>query len=344
MMSAWLLAAAIAHGQLQAAAQVPEVEGRAVASFADRVEARRFFKGCLHAHSSEHAERSYEKGKGDGDASPAEILAAYASRGYAFVSVTDHNQLTLASGGPTALPGIELTSRYGPKPARPVHVNALCVDREVKGVSGPEKSGAEVLAETVALARASGAALVVVNHPNYAGGLSASDLDSVAGFDAVEIRSGHKQVGADDAEAPLSAEMMWDRLLRAGRAVRAVAADDAHHFKGAGDAFPGQAWVQAWAPSASAADLCAALKAGRFYSSSGPDLSSLTVGGDSFSLEVSGAWDRDRDRVEFIADGTVVATRREAAASYRLAGGERYVRARVTQGGKRAWTQAYLVR
>lgn len=342
MMSAWLLAALAASAQLTAA--VPEVEGRAVASFADRVEARRFFKGCLHSHSNDHAERSYEKGKGDGDVPPAAVLAAYASRGYAFVSLTDHNQLTPVSGALTALPGIELTSRYGPKPARPVHVNAICVRSEAKGVSGPEKSGAEVLAETVALARGAGAALVVVNHPNYANGLVASDLEAVVGFDAVELRSGHKQVNADDAEAPVSAEAMWDRLLRAGRRVWAVAADDAHHFKGSGDAYPGQAWVSAWAPSAGREDVCAALKAGRFYASAGPELKFLTVDGDSIALEVSGRWDPNRDRVEFIADGEVVSTARTAAASYKLAGGQSYVRARVIQGGKRAWTQAYRAR
>lgn len=320
------------------------------ASFVEKIEARRFFKGNLHSHSNDHQERGYGEGKGDGDVPPEEVLAAYAGLGYAFASVTDHNQLTVVPGsGITALKGIELTSHYGSKPTKPVHVNVVCVDRQAKGIPGPGKSGAAVLQETISIARQTGASLVVVNHPNYAHALTQADLAASPGFNAIELASGHAATRKDDAEALQSAESIWDDLLTSGREVWGLAADDAHHFKGGGHATPNRAWIEAWADSASEADLCRALREGHFFASTGPRLDSLVVRGNSMTVLVSGVWNPKADKVEFLSRKTgenesIAAVGADARASYLLAGSEGYVRARITQAGKRAWTQAYRVR
>lgn len=320
------------------------------AEFAETVSATSFFKDNLHAHSNANAAGEYETGKGDGDSSPEAVLSWYAGHGYDFAFVTDHNELTKTS----VAQGIELTSAYG-KPYKPVHVNALCVDKPARGVYDRGGSESGVLAKT--LAAAAGAPLVVVNHPNYGNALSLAAVKAAAGFNAIEIASGHGEVQKADAAAAASAEDMWDaalaeRLSSGGPWVYAVAADDAHDFDGTikeGEKelrAPGKAWVQAWRDSGG---VCDALAAGHFYASTGPALKSLSVRGNELKLEVDGAWDAAKDRIEFLKKRSgkaesVAASSSTNPASYLADGSEGYVRARVTQAGKKAWTQAYRVK
>jgi hypothetical protein len=319
------------------------------AEFAEHFRATGFYKGNLHAHSNDHAARGYLDGKGDGDAPPDQVVAAYAGLGYDFLALTDHNELTVPSaGGLTLLNGIELTSHYGKKKI-PVHLGAVCVNKEEKGAHFD--SAADALSGTIAAARAANAALVIVNHPNYAKALSSGDLAGASGFNAVEIASAHPEVEKDDAAAAKSAEEIWDDLLASGADVWAVAADDAHDYSGKvqpGESAlrpAGEAWVQAWARASSASDLCAALKAGHFYSSTGPQLKFLSVKGGEISVEAGGNWNAKTDKIEFLKEkGAVLSTSRSAAASYLCDGSEKYVRVRVTQGGKKAWTQAYRLK
>ncbi len=323
------------------------------APFSDDIRAVKFIKGNLHAHSnSQHGAPgkclSYADGCGDGDSDPAAVASWYAAAGYGFAALTDHNELTATTG----LPGVELTSYYGPKKL-PVHVNAICVAREAKGVRDSKETAAAVLRQTIAAARSAGAALVIVNHPTYAGALGKAELTSVAGYDALEIASGHPKVTADDAAASENAESLWDDALTAGLNVWAVAADDAHDFTGALQAGeselrpPGRAWVQVWADSADG--VCDALKNGRFYASTGPELKSLTVHGNEIGVEVAGSWDAAADKIEFLKKKTgpkenVASASTYASAKYLSDGTEGYVRVRITQAGRRAWTQAYRVK
>ena len=330
--------------------------GASAASFAVKVQATKFYKGNLHAHSNDRAGRGYAEGKGDGDAAPAQVLDWYAGHGYDFAAVTDHNELTAVSGpGLTALDGIELTSYYGRKKL-PVHVNAICVRGDAKGVrDAKSSSGAGVLRRTIEAARGADASLIVVNHPTYKRALDNSDLSAAKGFNGIELASGHPIVEKYDASAPESAETLWAGLLAQGRDVWAVAADDAHDFSGklqdGEDAVrpPGKAWVQAWTDSADKEPLCAALAAGHFYASTGPELKSLTVQGNELSVAVAGFWDKASDKIEFLAlkaggKERVASRVSRSSASYLSDGSESYVRARVTQAGKRAWTQAYRVK
>lgn len=323
------------------------------AAFGENIHATAFLKGNLHAHSnSQHGTPgkcvSYNAGCGDGDSEPATIMSWYAAHDYDFVSLTDHNELTATAG----LPGIELTSYYGPK-RLPVHVNAVCVKEEAKGVHDSTSPASAILQRTITAAQDASAALIVVNHPTYRGAVGRAELLAASGFNGLEIASGHPTVTKDDAAAGASAESLWDDVLTSGADVWGVAADDAHDFTGAlqdGESElrqPGRAWIQAWAESKE--DLCDSLKRGHFYASTGPELKFLTVRGNELTLEVAGAWNPAADTIEFLKKKTgpkenVAATSSRASASYLSDGTEGYIRARVTQAGKRAWTQAYRIK
>ena len=292
------------------------------ASFRDQVEARAFVKGQLHAHTL----------RSDGDAPPEEAAAWYAAHGYGFLALTDHNGLTLLPSAPLPLvPGVEITAHGARKP---VHVNALCGRSALKG--GHFAAGAQALADAIRQAHADGA-LALVNHPFWADGLTAADLEAAPPFELLELASGHP--GVDDS----GVEAVWQRLLDAGRPVFAAAVDDAHDYRREGEGRkPGRAWIEAWDAGTDAASACAALRAGRFYATTGARLSTLSIAADRFTiaadpLPAGGV-------IEFLGEGGRVLARSAASpASYRLTGSERFVRARVTlPDGRKAWTQAYL--
>jgi hypothetical protein len=309
----------------------------AAADFERGVDARRFLRGNLHAHTRES----------DGDSTPERVTSWYADHGYAFLSITDHDKLVMpaAPAGLALIPGVELTSRAGRRGARiPVHVNAVCAASGAAGVTLDATPGV-VLRATLAAGRAT-AGLLIVNHPNFGEALDAADLLAAPSFEMLEIASGHPGVHDDDAPGRASAEELWDVLLSTGRRVLAVAVDDSHDFADHGEARrPGRAWIEVWGAEPTAEGLCAALARGDFYASKGARLESLEVSGGTMTVTVAD-WTRRSDRVEFIgAGGKVLAVKRENPARFELPAGEPYVRVRVTQRrGRRAWSQAYFAR
>jgi hypothetical protein len=67
-----------------------------------------------------------------------------------------------------------------------------------------------------------------------------------------------------------------DALLAEGRRGNAYAADDAHVCEEAWDAFGG--WVEVRSEALEAGAILAALKAGHYYSSQGPEIHAVEVG------------------------------------------------------------------
>ena len=113
-----------------------------------------------------------------------------------------------------------------------------------------------------------------VNHPNYLYTLTIDDLLASGDFGLLEVANGHNAVHNEGNETHPSTEVIWDTLLASGRQVWGVASDDAHHFQTWGENYsnPGRGWLQVEADAARMSDVLEALRAGRFYSSSGLEL------------------------------------------------------------------------
>jgi hypothetical protein len=317
-------------------------KGRAGAGpeFGAPLDVATFQRGNLHAHTS----------KSDGDRSPEDVYRWYRDHGYAFLAITDHNRLTLPvdrraieTPGFAVIPGEEITMVVR---GRPVHVNALCTTRAIgarpdRPLNGFQTVGGALEWAVASVRRQGGVALV--NHPNYGRAVTAEDLPGARGAALLEIWSGHLRAhSAGDAQRP-SAESIWETALGAGQSFAAVAVDDMHRLADsapASAARPGRAWVEVFASEPTQPAICAALSAGRLYASSGARLKRISVLRDAFAVWPSSAG----ARVEFIGDGgqvlEAVTPDNGAPAQYRLRGGERWVRARVTvPDGGRAWTQ-----
>lgn len=309
--------------------------------FADQLDVTVMQRGNLHTHSRES----------DGDSPPERVYAFYRDHGYNFLALTDHNRRTdpdlyraLERPGFVILPGEEVTMSSG---GAQVHVNALCHRRMI----GEKKR--TIRFATVQEALAWGAARVVeqggvalVNHPNFYWSFGAAELPAARGARLLEIWTGYLTAYPDgDASRP-SVEAMWDDVLSRGHDFAAVAVDDMHNLGAPRESTqpgPARGWVEVFAASASEAEICDALRRGRLVASTGPRIERLAVRGDAITVVTSAA-----GTVEFVGAGGAVLSRQDVVPGqenvYRLAGGERYVRARVRAAdGTRAWTQAYRV-
>lgn len=241
----------------------------------------RFYRGNLHLHST----------NSDGLRSPEETLASYRAQGYDFVSLTDHflpkndiapvvsNTLGLQTDDFTTILGAEI---HGPgmENGDLWHIVANGLPLDFAWV-GREETGLEVATR----AKAAGA-YISIAHPFWST-TSIVDAESLIHLaDAVEIYNHGCEVEVDRGHS-------WhftDLLLAKGHRLNAIATDDAHFsYPGSPerDAFGG--WVQVKSESLDQASLLAALRAGHFYSSTGPELHDVRIEGDHLHIACSTA-------------------------------------------------------
>jgi hypothetical protein len=304
----------------------------------------RWYKGNTHSHSD----------LSDGDSPSVEITAWYKAHGYDFVVITDSDHMLAAHPGPIDLgaprlvtgslllvPGVQLSDRYLTKP---VFVGALNVPCFVKRAGG--STIVDMLQRDVSAVRDAGA-VPVVCHPNKASALDQETLLAVSGYSLLEIFNGDYTVQNDGIGGSPSVEQMWDYLLSAGRRAYGIAADDAHCFNGAcyPPIYPGTGWVAVRARSLNADEIFRNLDRGLFYASTGVVLEDVLVEAHRIAIKIVQE-QGSTCSTEFIgAGGKVLLQTTANPADYKLAGGESYVRARVTDSsGRRAWVQPVFVR
>jgi hypothetical protein len=234
----------------------------------------RFYKGNLHTHST-HS---------DGRLEPGAVVAAYRARGYDFLALTEHFMAAYdyplldtrewRDEGFTTLIGAELHAPALENGA-PWHILAVGLPLDF-APNAVDETGPALAARA---ARAG--AFVGIAHPHWYG-LTLDDALTIGAAHAVEVYNTGCDVEVDRGYGWHIADM----LLGRGRHLLAYATDDAH-FAGRPDAFGG--WVQVRAAALDPAALLAALKAGHFYSSQGPELCDVRVEGDQLHIACSPA-------------------------------------------------------
>lgn len=325
-------------GGMKAPVRVPALR------FDDAFDVRHFQRGNLHTHTN----------RSDGVAAPRDVAMWYRDHGYQFLAITDHDVRidpseikNVEGAGFVLVPGDEITSYAG---GVPVHVNALCTQRAIRGARFATREAA--LTSAVNAVHAQGG-VPLINHPNFEWALRASHIARVPGPFLLEVWSGHPRVNTDGNAQHASHLAQWDELLAEGHDIGGVAVDDMHHLRQPPGrrvvSLPGRGWVETFGAETSRAAICQALGDRRFYASSGARLHRIALEGAAFTV-----WVDDHASVEFVGErGEVLAARRasEAPATadghairYVLRGGESYVRAKITSRAGSAWTQAYRAR
>lgn len=213
---------------------------------------------ALHAHTT----------NSDGELSPSLLARHYERAGFDVLFVTDHWRRTVEPSTERLLvvAGTELDASTG-VPGREAHVLGLGVDAD------PAEPGVEFpsIAETAAWVEAVGG-VAFLAHP-YWSGLAAPEFAGCEALLGLEVYN----AGCELEVGRGVSAVHWDDVLEAdGRPWFAIAADDSHHpgF----DSALAWTWVRAEEPSRDA--VLAALRAGAFYSSTGPALEDVTLEGE----------------------------------------------------------------
>lgn len=232
----------------------------------------RFWRGNLHTHST----------LSDGVLDTEEVCRRYKAEGYDFLAMTEHfvghfdypinDTRPFRDAGFTTLIGAELHSG-AMKNGELWHILAVGLPFDFAPSNSPSfrpVPDQESAAEIAERARDAGA-FVAIAHPQWSG-LTLDEARGVRAAHAVEIYNHGCAVDCDRADGFAIADL----LASDGRALSVIATDDAHfatpdHFGG---------WVMVKAEANEPEALLAALKAGEFYSSQGPQLSRVEVAGD----------------------------------------------------------------
>ncbi|MFG1892213.1 PHP domain-containing protein [Micromonospora sp. NPDC049051] len=234
----------------------------------------RFWRGNLHTHSD----------RSDGALPPEEITRRYQEAGYDFLAITDHfrakygfpltDTQALRTRGFTTLLGAEL---HPPRTEFSSEWHILAVGLPLDFPPPEPSEGAPQLARR---ARAAGA-FIGMAHP-AASLLTTADAESLDAAHAVEV---YNALSAREDRG--DSWHLTDVLLNRGHRLTTYAADDAH-FQPQDP--PGcAAWVQVRAESLAPEALLAALKAGHYYSSTGPELHNIQLDGDFITVHCSPA-------------------------------------------------------
>ncbi len=282
--------------------------------------------------------------------------------------------------------GEEISDHFG---KLPIHLNANNLVETIPPLGGTSVSEAiqnNVNALVAQRERTGRPMMIHLNHPNFGWGITAEDLAPVRGENFFEVYNGHPSVHNDGDPIHASVERMWD-IINSRRLTElelpllyGLATDDCHvyHNIPSRGSEPGRGWVMVLSAQLDPAVLIQAMEAGRFYASSGVTLDKVTV--TSQSLEVAVRPDAEATyTIEFIGTkkgfdpksepildqegnelpvtrkysdeiGKVLKTETGRTATYRFAGDELYVRARITSSRphpnpstlgepERAWTQ-----
>ncbi|GLC28383.1 CehA/McbA family metallohydrolase [Roseisolibacter agri] len=325
--------------------------------------AQRWYRGNTHVHTRES----------DGNRPPEEVARWYRDHGYHFLVVTDHERITDPAplnaqlGKPGAflvIAGQEITQQVAdashPQGIRQAHVVSIAPARVVlplgeKGIA-QGTTVAAMYASHLAAVRAAGG-LAQVNHPNFRWSVRLEDMAALPDSTPFELWNAQPRInnlGGDDGHGrtSLSTEALWDSLLTRGRLLWAVGSDDAHNFAALDDAEttrPGGAWIMVRADTLTPAAIVGAMRAGRFYATTGVLLADVAA--DARAVEVTVAAptnprDDRRYRTRFVGrGGRTLAVVAGTRARYAIRGDEGYVRAVVVDSdGRTAWTQPLRVR
>ncbi|MFN6979480.1 MAG: phosphotransferase, partial [Gemmobacter sp.] len=211
--------------------------------------------------------------------------------GYDFISLTDH--FIGAYGYPVTDTRAFRTNRFTTIPGAELHAGAMANGElwHILAVGLPEDftpphapgfqpvEGQETGPALAARARAAGA-FVAIAHPQWSG-LTLADARSLAAAHAVETYNHGCAVGCDRPDGFAIADL----LLTEGHRLTLCATDDAHFTEP--DHFGG--WVMVKAVENDPEALLAALKAGHYYASTGPEIRRIEITGSAAVVECSAA-------------------------------------------------------
>ncbi|MBQ8340670.1 MAG: hypothetical protein IJY16_09515 [Clostridia bacterium] len=265
----------------------------------------------------------------DGRKTPEEVIAIYRAAGYDAIALTDHwkfgaeqhfEDFTVYSGDEINVGGSDGSGGV-------YHI--LCLFAGEEPVVDKKAPAQDVID---AIHRAGG--LAVLAHPAWS--LNTPEMiRALRGLDGTEIFNTVSQRGMSRRG---DSSLIVDMLASAGYVLPLFAADDSHFYGEGNYADSPNAFIMVESDSADAAAVRAAIEAGRFYASEGPEVH-LAVRDGKGIVDCSPA-----SEVVLFSNGVyserVTVGEDITHVEYTPLKWEKYLRARVTdKDGKQAWSQ-----
>ena len=226
----------------------------------------RWLAGNLHAHTT----------SSDGQRDHQAVIDDYVGRGHGFLMISDHDIYTAVEDyekydvqGMIMVPGNEVSAN-GP---HMLHVGA-------KDWVEPNADRQQVIDEV----NASGGGIILFNHPNWHANFNHCPqelFERCEGYVGLEIYNGV----ISRLEGSPYATNRWDMLLTQGRRLWGFAHDDSH--AATGDV--GLGWNVVYVKDETAEGVVEALRAGRFYASTGVEINAIEVEGNKIRVETENA-------------------------------------------------------
>lgn len=290
-----------------------------------------FYKGCLHCHTT----------ASDGVLAPEEVVNLYRKKGYGFLAITDHQYFTdittLNDDCFVLIAGIEYCMKKTDQ-LKTFHFLGLRASDDVhpenishgESLERPDWVQVDTPQKMIDFLREKNNH-VVLSHTVWSR-TDPEDFRNLEGYFAMEI---YTHLAEINKHMGLST-VHWDSVLRSGKKVYGIAVDDAHHKK----EDRGGGWVMVKSKALKGKDIMNSLLAGRFYSSTGPEIKRFEIIDDEVHIECSPVnsihfmADEPRGDSYYAAKGGNI-----SCARYKLSGKERYVRVEcIDLFGKTAWT------
>jgi hypothetical protein len=223
-------------------------------------------RGNLHCHTKEHS--------ACGSVPLRRLLKAYSKAGHAFLAVTDHDHVTDLTDASARYPGMAFLHGFEYSSAE----NVLFIGERVPPLHR--------LPRSEAMAGADGL-LTVICHPRPKPSTEYWTVEMIRGLRpapiGMEVYNGHYSFYSTvwGKTNPLYTDI-WDRLLSLGMKVWGFANDDFHDPRDFG-----RASNVALVSAPGAAGVLSALKAGRFYATSGLLLKGVSLGDGVISVTLA---------------------------------------------------------
>jgi hypothetical protein len=244
-----------------------------------------WYKGNLHTHST-HSDGLY---------TPEQVIEFYRTRGYHFLSFTEHRVLTPASriaDDFQVISGIEIDEidpeagyyhmiglgMKGLPPEQTMEATSLKeASLSILKPNQPEKN--VPMNETAQLIHEQ-SGIAFLCHPYWSCQVS-KDLFNLKGCFGVEVWNG----ACEAWDCKGLSVVHWEDMLNSGMHIWGLGTDDCHWWAGRQDAGLGWVWVKA--PELSEEAILEALEQGYFYASSGPTIEDIRLEGNEITVRTS---------------------------------------------------------
>lgn len=266
----------------------------------------------------------------DGRSTPEQTALRYKEAGYDAIAFTDHWVFGAAQdlAGLPILAGGEYHVGFRDGFAGVYHIVCLCPERE-------PQLRKDMTPQQIIDGIHEAGGLAILAHPAWSLN-SPEKIKALHGFDAIEI---YNTVSERGNSRRADASLIIDMLAAEGIFFPLLAADDSHYYEESGNfADCCNAFIMAECSDADPAQIKKAIREGRFYASTGPEIH-LSVNGNTASVDCSEASEIVFLSNFVITKGRVTTGQKLTHADYAIQPGETFLRAYVTDAeGKRAWS------